>query len=118
MNQRTLGRNVEAIAEGERLHDEVKRLKEWLDACEASRIGIVLPMPPFAEKLLKEIDRLETELAQAKAENARLKGAITRASDQLKRGEWSSNVSGTWAILNDALRPLLPSKETSAKPTS
>lgn len=47
--------------------------------------------------------KLEAELAQLQLEVGALRGAIQKAADQIKRGEWNSHNSGTWTILNDVL---------------
>jgi hypothetical protein len=52
-----------------------------------------------------EVIRLSMALRAAQADVLRLREAAKRAADQLKRGEWSSHVSGTWQILTAARSP-------------
>lgn len=66
--------------------------------------------PEEARALLDEIQMLraanEAAVSQeqtSRVECNRLREAISRAADQIKRGEWNSHNSGTWQILNDAL---------------
>lgn len=91
MNTKGLETNTQKM---NRLEAEVALLRgdllKWSAACDESRIGLVLPMPPLVEAL-------HAELEKAKAENARLAAALEHyatCSDGCTCGDgWSHDLA-------------------------
>ena len=82
-------------------------------APQAAAPQVVPPEPPQIPQIqLPQIQPAQTTTAlqqQNLCVDAKLVKAIhamQAAADQLRRGEWNSHISGTWAILNDALLEL------------
>lgn len=82
-----------------RKDEEIARLKKEI----SDRQGTEQSLTEWVDEIATSEDKLKTELAQLQLEVGALRGAIQKAADQIKRGEWNSYNSGTWTILNDVL---------------